>query len=45
MAISNYQSEKQFEPWMAKNDFYSLYKVLVLAQKINIQYPSVKKMV
>ena len=33
MAISNYQSEKQFEPWMAKSDFYSLYKVFGFGSK------------
>ena len=35
MAISNYQAEKQLEPWMAQNDFYSLYKVFGLGSKSN----------
>ena len=35
MAISNYQAEKQFEPWMAKSEFYSLYKVLGFGSKNN----------
>ena len=33
MAISNYQVEKQFEPWMAKSDFFSLYKVFGFGSK------------
>ena len=35
MAISNYQAEKQFEPWMAKNDFFSLNKVFGFGSKNN----------
>ena len=35
MANSNYQNEKQFEPWMAKNDFYSLSKVFGFGSKNN----------
>ena len=33
MLNSNNQSEKQFDPWMAKNDFYSLYKVFGFGSK------------
>ena len=35
MAISNYQAEKQNEPWNAGNDFHSLYKVFGLGAKSN----------
>ena len=35
MALSNFQEEKQFEPWMAKNDFYSLSKVFGFGSKSN----------
>ena len=35
MAISNYQVDKQNEPWIAGNDFHSLYKVFGLGSKSN----------
>ena len=33
MSIQSIQKEKQFEPWMAQNDFYSLYKVFGFGSK------------
>ena len=35
MSISNYQAEKQFEPWMAKSEFFSLNKVFGFGSKNN----------
>ena len=35
MSTSNNQNEKQFEPWQAKNEFYSLSKVFGLSSKTN----------
>ena len=33
MSIPSLQKEKQFEPWMAQSDFYSLYKVFGFGSK------------
>ena len=38
MAISNFQSEKQFQPWMAENDFYSLSKVFGFGSRSNYSF-------
>ena len=35
MALSNNQIEKHYEPWLAKNDFYSLYSVFGFSTKSN----------